>query len=273
MVLIHPAASVSPEAELAESVQVGPFAVVEPGARVGAGAVIEAHAVVHGAVDLGPGVRVGVHAVVGGDPQDLSFDPAVPTRAVVGARTVIREGATVHRSTREGEPTRVGEGCLLMGNTHTAHDCVVGDGAVISQGTALGGHVTVEDQAVVGGAVAVHQHVRIGRMAMVGALSKVTQDVLPYTLVDGSPARHWRVNLIGMRRRDVASAEQSAVRRAFMAMQRGEDDIEAEARNGSSNGDGGGAALRALLDFRSAPSQRGIADFGRRERLARKADA
>lgn len=269
MVLIHPAASVSPEAELAESVEVGPFAVVEPGARVGAGAIIEAHAVVHGSAVLGPGVRVGVHAVLGGDPQDLSFDPKLSTRAEVGAHTVIREGATVHRSTREDVPTRVGEGCLLMGNTHTAHDCSVGDGAIISQGTALGGHVTVEDHAVIGGAVAVHQHVRIGRMAMVGAASKVTQDVLPYTLVDGSPARHWRVNVIGMRRRDVAAAEQTAVRRTFLALQRGEPDIESSPDIESCDS----GPVRALLEFRAAPSQRGIADFGRRERLMRKADA
>ena len=35
---------------------------------------------------------------------------------------------------------------------------------------------------------------------MVGALSKPTRDILPFTLADGSPARHYRLNTVGLRR-------------------------------------------------------------------------
>lgn len=262
MIDIHPTASVSPRAALSGAVRVGPFAVIEAGAELGAGVEVQAHAVVHGAASLAEDVTVGVHAVVGGDPQDLSFDPRMPTRVEVGAGTTLREGAIVHRSTGE-VPTRVGRDCLLMGSTHVAHDCWIGDGVVISQATVLGGHVQVDDHAVLGGAAAIHQHVRIGRLAMVGGTAKVTQDVLPFTLVDGSPAMHWRPNSVGLRRHEVPAAEHAALRRAFLALQRGEATLEGD----------GSVLVADLLAFRSIPSMRGISDFARRARLTAKVDA
>jgi UDP-N-acetylglucosamine acyltransferase len=252
--LVHPTAVVSAEAELGESVEVGPYAVVEAGARLGRGVVVRAHAVVHGCVTLGPRVTVAPHAVVGGAPQDLSFDPRRPSYVEIGAGTVLREGVTVHRSTT-GVPTRVGAGCLLMGNVHVAHDCRIGDGVVISQGSALGGHVTVGDRAVIGGLTGVHQHVRVGRLAMVGAVSKLTRDVLPFTVADGVPASHWQVNTLGMRRSNIPAAEQRAVRRAFLTLQCGEPVTD--------DGGAGGELVRALLEFHRGPSSRGIAPFGR----------
>jgi acyl-[acyl carrier protein]--UDP-N-acetylglucosamine O-acyltransferase len=53
----------------------------------------------------------------------------------------------------------------------------------------LAGHITVEDRAVIGGLAAVHQFCRIGTMSIIGGCSKVVQDVPPYMLADGNPAR------------------------------------------------------------------------------------
>ncbi|MEU3414844.1 MULTISPECIES: acyl-ACP--UDP-N-acetylglucosamine O-acyltransferase [unclassified Streptomyces] len=253
---IHPTAIVSSEAILGASVCVGPYAVVEAGARLGDGVRLQSHAVVHGSASVGPGATIGVHAVVGGDPQDLKFNPWMTTGVEIGAGTAIREGATIHRST-SSTPTRVGRDCLVMGGAHIAHDCRLGDRVTVSQGAALGGHVAVEDEAVIGGAVAVHQFCRIGRLAMIGALTKVTRDVLPFTVLDGSPGVHWQVNMVGLRRRGIPAGEQMALRRVFLALQRGETDLD----------EGSSELVRHLLAFHTTASQRGIADFARRARL------
>ncbi|MBQ1027543.1 acyl-ACP--UDP-N-acetylglucosamine O-acyltransferase [Micromonospora sp. C95] len=249
---IHSTAVVLPGAVLAGTVVIGPYAIVEDGAVLGDGAVVGAHAVVHGSATLRPGVRIGVHAVIGGDPQDLKFSPQMPTRVEIGERTVIREFATVHRSTCE-TPTRVGRNCLLMGGIHVGHDCRIGDRVVLAQTSTLGGHVTVDDDAIIGGMTGVHQHVRIGRLAMVGAMAKVTRDVLPYMLVDGAPAVHWWVNEVGLNRHGVPPAERVALREALRALRRG----------GDLDGSAGGA-VRDLLAFVAGPSPRGLAGFGRR---------
>ena len=141
--MIHPSAQVHPSARLAPDVEVGPFAIVEAGATLGAGCRLAAHAIVKARAELGAGVRVDHFAVVGGDPQDLSFDPATESGTRIGDRTVIREHVTVHRATKAGENTVIGADGLLMAGSHVAHDCVLGDHVILANGCMLGGHVHV----------------------------------------------------------------------------------------------------------------------------------
>jgi UDP-N-acetylglucosamine acyltransferase len=78
----------------------------------------------------------------------------------------------------------------------------------------LAGHVTVEDHAVIGGLAAIHQFCRIGRMAMIGGCSKVVQDVVPYMLADGNPAKTRTVNKVGLERNNILDKAQSALKKA-----------------------------------------------------------
>ncbi|HUL77980.1 MAG TPA: acyl-[acyl-carrier-protein]--UDP-N-acetylglucosamine O-acyltransferase, partial [Vicinamibacteria bacterium] len=118
---VHATAIVSREARLGRDVSVGPFAVVEAGAVIGDGSEIRAHAVVRSLVTLGSATRVHEGAVLGGEPQDLSFRDR-DSRLVIGDRNVLREGVTIHRSTKEGGVTVVGSDCFLMANVHVGHD-------------------------------------------------------------------------------------------------------------------------------------------------------
>lgn len=229
---IHPTSVVSGDAELAAGVQIGPYAVVHAGVRLGAG------------------VRIDAHAVIGGDPQDLSFRGG-PTGLEVGRGTVIREAAIVHRATTAARPTYIGADCLIMGQTHVGHDCHIDDGAVISQGTVLGGHVSVGAGAVIGGLCGIHQHVRIGQRAMVGAHAKVSRDVLPFCAVDGNPATHRALNVVGLRRAGIPPAEYRALREALNRLRTG---------SGLDAADG---IVGQLSSFAAAQSRRGISAFAR----------
>jgi len=108
-----------------------------------------------------------------------------------------------------------------MGHVHVGHDAQVGNGVILTQSVALAGHVEIGDYAVVGGLAGIHQFVRVGSRAMVGGLAKVTRDVLPFSLADGSPALHYRLNTVGLRRAGIHGERYRALEQAFRAVREG----------------------------------------------------
>ena len=215
--MIHPSALVHPSAQVDASAEVGPYAVIEAGAVVGPGCRLAAHAVLKAGAVLGAGVVMDHFAVVGGDPQDLSFDPATRSRVEIGPRSVLREHVTVHRATKPEGATIVGAGNLLMAGSHVAHDCVLGDGVILANGCMLGGHVHVGDQAFISGGVAVHQFCRIGGGSLTSGNAVITEDVPPNGLAYGRNELAG-LNLIGLRRRGVPAAAMAELKRAYHAV-------------------------------------------------------
>jgi len=137
----------------------------------------------------------------------------------IGDGTVIREFVTIHRSAKESQTTKIGKHCMLMNYVHIAHDCEIGDHVVIVNYTGLSGHVVVGDRAFVSGQVGVHQFVRIGKNAMVGGKTAITKDILPYSLVEGVPARLISINAIGLRRNHIQPKVRTALKNAFKILQ------------------------------------------------------
>ncbi len=166
--MIHPTAIVDPRAELAADVIVEEFCSVQGRVTLGPGAVVHAHSVVRGTTQIGARCRIGPGAYVGTDPQHRDYGGA-ETRLVVGDDTIIREGATLHRSVHASDDhaTIVGARCFIMAGAHVAHDCRVGDGVTMANNVLLGGHVEVGDGAFLGGGCVIHQFCRIGRLATV----------------------------------------------------------------------------------------------------------
>lgn len=214
--MIHPLALVEPGARVAPDARIGAFAVVEAGAVIGSRCQLAAHAVVRAGASLGAGVRVDSFAVIGGDPQDLSFDAAIPSRVTVGEDTVVREHVTVHRATQRDGATRIGARCLLMAGSHVAHDCAVADDVILANGCMLGGHVEVGARAFVSGGVAVHQHCRIGAGALVSGNAVITEDVAPAALAHGRNELAG-LNLVGLRRRGLPAETLAELKRAYHA--------------------------------------------------------
>jgi UDP-N-acetylglucosamine acyltransferase len=118
-------------------------------------------------------------------------------------------------------PTRIGDRTYLMAQCHIAHDCTVGSDVILANQVLLAGHVVVGNRVFLGGAVGVHQFCRIGELAMIGAHTKVTQDCLPYVIVDGNPARSAAVHRVGLSRAGISAASVNALKRAFLAVTAG----------------------------------------------------
>jgi UDP-N-acetylglucosamine acyltransferase len=107
-----------------------------------------------------------------------------------------------------------------MAYTHVAHNCIVGNNVVMSNAATLAGHIVVEDRVVIGGLSGIHQFVKLGRNAMIGSASKVVQDVPPYVIVDGHPARVSGLNNVGMSRAGIGPEARRNLKKAYKILYR-----------------------------------------------------
>ena len=213
--MIHPTALVDIDAQLAGDVEVGPYTIIGPGVSIDSGTVIGPHVVIRGKTSIGRDNRIFQFASVGEDPQDKKYS-GEETRLVIGDGNTIREFVTIHRGTvQDAGETRIGNRNLLMAYTHVAHDCILADDIVMSNGASLAGHVHIQDHAILSGFALVHQFCSIGQHAFVGMGAHITRDVLPYTLVAGTPPEPKGLNSEGLKRRGYDQQQLRDIKQAY----------------------------------------------------------
>lgn len=227
---IHPSAVIEQGAVIGAGCVIGPFALIGPEVTLAAGVQVKSHAVVTGWTEVGADTVIFPFATVGEVPQDLKYQ-GERTRLIVGARCRIREGATLNTGTAGGGGvTRVGDDCLLMTGAHIGHDAQLGNRIVLANQVAIAGHCVIGDDVVIGGLSGIHQFVRIGRGAMIGALTMVTNDVIPYGLVQGPRGILDGLNLVGLKRRGLDRSEITALRTAYQDLSDGDGSFIERAR-------------------------------------------
>ena len=218
--VVHATAIVSPDAVLADGVEVGPYSVIGAGVTVGRGTRVGPHVVIEGETRIGEENRIFQFASVGADPQDKKYRGEA-SRLEIGDRNVIRECVTVHRGTvQDHGVTRIGDDNLLMAYVHVAHDCVVGSNCVLANNATLAGHVHIDDWAIMGGLSAVHQFGKVGAHAFIANNAAVTRDVPPYVMAVGQPADAHSINAEGLKRRGFTPGQIRNIRAAFRILYR-----------------------------------------------------
>jgi UDP-N-acetylglucosamine acyltransferase len=251
---IHPSAVVEPGAVIGAGCVVGPFCMIGPEVTLHDRVEVKSHAVVTGLTEIGADSVIFPFATVGEVPQDLKFK-GEKTRLVVGARCRIREGATLNTGTEGGGGiTRVGDDCLIMTGAHVGHDAQIGNRVILVNQVAIAGHCVLGDDVIVGGLSGVHQWVRIGHGAIIGAVTMVTNDVLPYGLVQGPRGELDGLNLVGLKRRGVDRAEITALRAAYQMLAQGEGTFLDRARRLAEESDS--PHVHEMTDFILAASDR-----------------
>ena len=211
---IHPTAVVHPGARLGAGTVVGPYCVIGEHVVLGEECRLHSHVVIDGHTELGRGNQLFPFTSIGLQTQDLKWKGGL-TRTRIGDNNTFRESVTVNSATGDGEITTVGSNNHILAYSHIAHNVTLGDHVIMSNVATLAGHVTVEDHAVVGGLAAVHQFCRIGRLSIIGGCSKVVQDVPPFMMADGNPARTRTVNKVGLERRGVGGETLAALKLAY----------------------------------------------------------
>lgn len=213
--LIHPTAIVHPEANLSDHVRIGPYCVVGEDVTIGEWTVLHNHVTVQGPTTIGRENTIFPFSVLGAEPQDLKY-AGRDTELVIGDRNKIREHATIHRGTEfGGYKTVIGSDCLIMVGVHIAHDCIIDNEVVIANGSMLGGHCHVEFGSTIGGGAGIHHFTSVGELSFIGGMSRISKDVPPYTVVEGSPAEARKVNTTALMRRKWDPDEIEKLREAF----------------------------------------------------------
>jgi len=251
---IHASAVVEAGAVIGPDCVVGPFSLIGPEVILGRGVVVKSHAVVTGWTSVGDETVVFPFAVLGEVPQDLKYC-GERTRAIIGARCRIREGATVNTGTSGGGGvTRVGDDCLLMTGAHVGHDATLGNRVILANQVAVAGHCVLGDDVIVGGLSGIHQFVRVGRGAIIGAVTMVANDVIPFGLVQAPRGELDGLNLVGLKRRGVERAEITALRAAYQILAQGEGAFQDRARRLAEETES--AHVREVVEFILSASDR-----------------
>jgi UDP-N-acetylglucosamine acyltransferase len=212
--MIHSSAVIHKNAQIGAGCVIGPYCVIGENVTLGDNCNLHSHVVIDGHTTLGASNEIFPFASIGLKTQDLKWKGGV-TRTQIGSHNTFREYVTIHSATGDGETTTVGSHNHILAYCHIAHNVTLGDHIIMSNVATLAGHIVVEDRAVIGGLAAVHQFCRIGTMSIIGGCSKVVQDVPPYMLADGNPARARTINKVGLERNGVSEESQSALKHAY----------------------------------------------------------
>jgi len=196
---IHPSATVHPNAQLHDGVVVGQGAIIGPEVIIGSGTSVGPNSVVDGKTILGENNKIFPNVFLGLEPQDLKYKGA-NTELIIGDDNTFRECVTINKATNQGEKTIIGNNNLIMAYSHVGHNCEIGNNVILSNSVQVAGHVLIEDCAIVGGCLGIHQFVHIGYLSMIGGMTRVTRDIPPFSLAEGSPGRLRGLNKVGIKR-------------------------------------------------------------------------
>lgn len=207
---IHPQASVSPSAQIADGVAIYPFVFVgedvvigegttlHPGVvigdrcRIGRDCVIHPNAVLYTDVVLGDRVELHAGTVLGGDGFGYRLvdgkHAKVPQtgRVEVGDDVEIGANCTVDRATFEA--TRIGEGSKIDNLVMIGHNNQIGRHNLLCGQVGIAGSCKTGDYVVIAGQAGIKDKTEIGDRVMIGAQAGVHRNVASGTQVLGSPA-------------------------------------------------------------------------------------
>jgi UDP-N-acetylglucosamine acyltransferase len=212
---IHPAAIIETNVEIDEETFIGPFCIIRDGVYIKKGTKLISNIIIEGNTEIGENCTVYPFTSIGLPPQDLKYK-GEKTGVKIGDNNIIREYTTIHRASVGGDGTTIiGDNNFLMAYVHVAHDCKIGNSVTMANVATLAGHVLIEDYAIIGGLVAIHQFTRIGAYAMVGGFSGVNQDIPPYMISSGTPAKLFGLNTIGLKRQGFSDQTINELKKAY----------------------------------------------------------
>lgn len=255
---IDPTARVADGARLGAGVEIGPYCIVGPDVTLGDGCRLVAQVHVTGITTLGPRTVVWPQAVIGSPPQSVHYKNE-PSRLVIGADCILREGVTINTGTAGGRmETRIGDRCFLMTGAHVAHDCIVGDQVIFANNATLGGHAEIGDHVFLGGLCAVHQFARVGAQAVIGGLVGVTDDIIPFGAAIGHRGELAGLNVTGLKRRGYTREAIHRLRGAYRMLFLSEGTFAERIERTAESFDGD-ADVMTIIEFLRSAGKRPIA--------------
>ncbi len=213
--LIHPSVIIERETNIHPSVKIGAYSIIREGVILGEGCEIGSHVEVAPYSTLGNYNKIFKGAYLGGTPQDISYNHDINNKSLlhIGHHNTIREYVVIHHGTKRA--TVIGDNNYFMAHSHVAHDCILGNDIKMANYSGLGGWVEVNDHVFISGHSLIHQYVRIGKGAMIGGISRVNQDIPPFSLIANEYARIYGINQVVLNRLGMDSQKKVLLKRIF----------------------------------------------------------
>lgn len=231
------------------TVELGPGVVIGDGVVIERDCVIGPYVVIEGDTHIGPDNRFDSFTVIGAEPQDHKFEGG--GKLTIGQGNRFREYSNVHRGHLTEEGTVIGDHNTFFTGVHIGHDCKLRDHNLIANLTMFAGHCEVGSHTNISGHAGFHQFCKVGDHVMISGMSAVRQDIPPYCMVQGDPARAVGINRIGLERKGWSREQILQLKEAFRLL-----------RN-SKEPDLSNPYCKELLEFKEK-SERGIIKFGSR---------
>jgi sugar O-acyltransferase (sialic acid O-acetyltransferase NeuD family) len=114
---------------------------------------------------------------------------AVHPTAIIASDVVVGEGTVIAAGAVVNPAVRIGANVIVNTAASVDHESELANGVHICPGVRLAGQVKVGEGALVGIGSSVIERVSIGAGAFIGAGSVVIDDIPPYTLAYGVPAK------------------------------------------------------------------------------------
>jgi sugar O-acyltransferase (sialic acid O-acetyltransferase NeuD family) len=114
---------------------------------------------------------------------------AVHSHAFVAQNADIGTGSQILANAVVCVEGNIGKACIINTGASLDHESTIGDGVHLCPGARLAGMVHVDNFATIYSGAIVIPRIKIGEGAIVGAGSVVLDDVPPYVMVVGNPAR------------------------------------------------------------------------------------
>jgi UDP-3-O-[3-hydroxymyristoyl] glucosamine N-acyltransferase len=206
---IHPAATVSDSAFIAEGVTVSAYACVEKGAVlerdvtihpfvyvgervvVGEGSVIYPHVTLYDGTVIGKRVTIHGGTVVGADGFGYIWDGKahvkIPQLGSVDIGDDVEIGANVTIDRASLGKTRIGKGVRIDNLVQIAHNVSIGDNSIIVAQVGIAGSAVIGKNVVLAGQAGVRDHAIVGDNVQAGGGTGITGDVPENSLIMGTP--------------------------------------------------------------------------------------
>lgn len=217
---VHPTAILDGDITLADDVTIGPWCHLTGPITIGPGTHLIGNVYIHGPATIGANNRMYPFACLGFSGQDLKWDVSRPGAGiVVGDGNTFREHVTIHRATRDEQPSRIGDHNFWMASSHGGHDLQFGSNSIVANATLFAGEVEVGDNVITGGNSGVHQFCRVGRGSFLAGGKVTSKDIPPFFMLTGTNCAG-SINIIGMRRRGIPRDQIDDVQWVFRTLYR-----------------------------------------------------
>jgi UDP-N-acetylglucosamine acyltransferase len=190
---IHSSSYIGPEVVLGNNVKIGPFCTIL------------------GNVFIDDETRIYGNVVIGMPAEDKNTSTPLGN-ITIGKRCHIREFVSINASKYPSGKTSIGTDCYIMNFCYVSHDAILENNVTLINSVNLGGHAYIEHHATLMANSAIHQHCRVGAYSALAAFSATGQDILPFCMMNGTPAVFAGLNRIGLQRNNIAQEDINSIK-------------------------------------------------------------